>query len=100
MTSWARPGVKVVCVVRGEETSDVNYPIVGEVYTIRQVEPHPLGGVGILFEEVSNHVMTFDSGRRGEPLFMASRFRPLVTKTQNQDVALFRHLLTKQGVDA
>lgn len=93
--SWAKPGVKCVCV-------DADSPprsgiwlgdrlVAGATYTIVAVTSSPLGLVGVTLLEADTP----------NPCgYWLARFRPLVTKTQEQDVAKFRHLLTPSPIDA
>lgn len=101
MTTWAKPGVKVVCVSgpRGGFTMlPVSQPNIGETYTIRAVRNSPATGeLGFCLEEIWNPI----SPQWGiEYAFVAVRFRPLVTETQEQDIALFTHHLEGVGEDA
>lgn len=90
MSSWARAGVKCVCVDATPLYGDDKeiYPVEGQTYTVRSVE-----GGGVTLQEVRNIPRLYSDGF-GEVLFRISRFRPLVTRTQQQDVAMFSHLLT------
>lgn len=86
--SWAKPGVKCVCVdAKPNRLSDPVFlmkwlPLEGEVYTIKDVVLHPRS-VAVTLEECSD-----------DRLYCAIwRFRPVVSRSQEQDVALFTHLL-------
>lgn len=82
--SWAVPGAKVVCVDASKgEISNASRLVVDGVYTLTDVTDE--------FREPACRV-------RENPSFhwefiRLSRFRPLVTRTQEEDVAAFRHLL-------
>jgi hypothetical protein len=89
--SWARPGVKCVCIKQG-----------AWVGTFTDVV-----GVGPSFNEIC--VVVAVARILGEKYlqldgfptyYSASRFRPLITKTQEQDVAIFAPLLNTSRVDA
>jgi len=93
MSAWAKPGVKCVCVHNsGWWYGDVAFDSdvgPGKIYTVVEVVTPPSGKVGISLW--------------GQPLgeyYNADCFRPLVTKTQDEDIALFRHYLDQAGVDA
>ena len=94
MTSWAKPGVKCVCVdaTRGR-VSGLPVPFAfGDVLTIRQVAYD--GGLRFV------GIPTIDPQDGRRTTYAIERFRPLVTRTQSQDLALFTPLLETQGVDA
>jgi hypothetical protein len=78
------------------------FPEVGVVYTIREVRTVTIGpnaGQPCLFlEGIFNPVIeTLGNKEPGMPI---SAFRPLISKTQEQDVELFRHLLSPSPIDA
>lgn len=88
MSAWAKPGVKCVCLF-GKWALNGTGPIVagpreGEICTVASwpiADAH--GDVG--FRLV---------GWVGEQdVFLASCFRPLITKTQEEDLSLFAHHL-------
>jgi hypothetical protein len=96
--SWARKGVKVVCIKRGRWTTMVPgdvAPSFGDLLTIREVFSE-MGEPLLRFVEIENAISRLDrdTGLPSEPAFHASRFRPLVAKkTLAEDVALIkRHL--------
>mgnify|MGYP003578599562 CR=1 FL=1 len=115
MMSWAKPGVKCVCVddkprriplFTGSAPVEVGgvYPVRGEVYTIQAVEWHesPLHFVGSF---LGVHLVEINRppGRlTGNVVpYRIERFRPLVTKTMEEDVTLFAPLLRqKTPIDA
>lgn len=93
--SWARVGAKVVCV---DDTAILgSLPLsVGSIYTIVGVTVPPKNKhrVGrLLLADVTNPLT-------GDGAFGITRFRPLITKSQEQDVAIFRHLLDTTRADA
>lgn len=99
MTSWVRPGAKVVCAEGTFHNSSGDLPVVGQVYTISWVgtwEWFNATGVGVHLKEVNR---TPDVNGVVNP-FGLRRFRPLVTKSQDQDIALFTHHLEGVGEDA
>jgi hypothetical protein len=87
--AWARPGAKCVLIGGRRMSSDHKYPEKDAVYTVRATRPGKKGLV-LLLEEVRNHLNI--SGV--EPGFGARFFRPVSTRTQEQDVALFQHHLS------
>lgn len=97
MSAWAKPGVKCVKFRRftPQEFRDFKFikpetPIpTGAVVTISEVFAHPVFGVTCLrVSEFPNiDPSGFDCG------WWIGNFRPLIAKTQGQDVALFRHIL-------
>lgn len=96
MTSWAKPGVKCVCVVRGGQwygNLTLNEPMerlpaFGEILTITSVAVTP-GGVGLRFEEYPDARLACH----------VDHFRPLVTRTQEQDVELFQRIANGAKVE-
>lgn len=89
MTSWAKVGAKVVCISNDfmgtGSQSDAKKLIVGSVYTISFVGHSEIGGVYI-------RVRGIDCVSLG---FRLDRFRPLVTRTQQQDVEMFLRLVDR-----
>ena len=84
MSTWAKPGVKCVCVKRGtwmiDDGSSRPGPMFGEICTIHAVET---SGTSIILE-----------GYRTNIGYDITRFRPLVTRTQEQDLEQFIPLLS------
>lgn len=103
MSAWAKPGVKCVCVDASNwnATDDRNLswaelPVEGELYVIREVVN--FGGLaGLRLVGINNPLIPCVYG---EIAFNVSRFRPLITRSQEDDVALFRKLLVPEGADA
>jgi hypothetical protein len=98
MSSWAKPGVKCVCIDASGRVNGVQYewrgdaPIAGETYTIRRVWAAPGGDAVMDFVELQR--LTDGLG------YGVYRFRPLVEpKTEAQDVAMFKSLIG-QKIDA
>lgn len=95
MSIWAKPGVKCVC-VDAAFVSGRSPLTEGQVYVIAKVViarpalvgKHRAPGIALVLEGVEN---PYAIGTNG---FAIHRFRPLITRTQEQDVALFRSLLT------
>ena len=102
MTSWAKPGVKCVCIddfmptippPAGYESWGDDFELVaGTTYTIRdRFFDTELGFEVVRLAEIYRPLLFGESFEAG---FLISRFRPIVTKTQEQDVALFKAILT------
>ena len=99
MTSWARPGVKVVCVDGAFSKSSGDLPVVGRVYTIVWVghwDWFNTSGTAVHLAEVNRKP---DCDGVKNP-FGLRRFKPLITRTQSDDVALIKSLLISNPVDA
>jgi hypothetical protein len=103
MSAWAAPGAKCVCVDASHwnATSDsligwAELPVEGEVYEIREVV-NWLGDTGLRLVGVNNPLIPC---LYGEIAFNVTRFRPLITRTEEEDVAKFRHLLTPSPIGA
>lgn len=101
--AWARVGAKVVCVRRAFNAVTLRhkYPLCGHTYTIRKVTRDSVSNEPIiLLEEVVNTTWEIPSSL--EPGFPIRYFRPLITRTLEQDAAQFRKLLntTPVGEDA
>lgn len=98
--SWAVPGQKVVCI---NDTFDLltvplglvpNYNMHGlsngVVYTIRDIVIDPYYIIPtVRLVEIYRQPTRSGVNERG---YLISRFRPLITKTQEQDVELFRKI--------
>jgi hypothetical protein len=102
MSAWAKPGVKCVCIRGGSPNCfgfrEVgSYPVEGAIYTIRGVYHGPQWDQFYLVELPSGKAKHPDGCEMG---WNASHFRPLVTRIQSEDVALFRKLLVTEGEDA
>lgn len=87
--TWARVGVKCVCIKRGEWVNrapsclEDKRPAYNEVCQVTEIEIR------------NERVMLRLAGYLD--LYYVGRFRPLVTRTQDEDVALFTHHLDKVG---
>jgi len=99
MTSWAKVGARVVCVDAGP-SANTGLPVnlvVGRIYTIVRTTPVGVNGLkGVVVVEARAPSERYGFG------FAVNRFRPIVTKTQKQDVEMFLSLLSDnpQSTDA
>lgn len=102
MNAWAVPGTKVICVDASDLGADLGVIKKGATYTIRsvQVQTDFTGKTDLAFrlQEVIRETCRV-TGQQ-DLGFRANRFRPLTTRTQSEDVALFRKLLETAGADA
>lgn len=105
MASWAKVGAKVVCIDAG--IIDRSYAgfepgeevFVGQVYTVVDVFNSPTGALTFSLAEVRrlDSAQAYWGGASG---YGAWRFRPLITKTQEQDVAMFKSILVSAPLHA
>lgn len=99
--SWARVGAKVVC-VDATRTNPFNAPelIEGATYEISDVTFATVR-CGNQYGNACYAVRLVGVQRlfRGSTPFAIGRFRPLISKTQEEDVALFTHLLEGKPVE-
>jgi len=96
MSTWAKPGVRVVYINDhygpeawyGSET----LPVIGRQYTIREIIL--MGGEVpcCRLVEIENEVLDYTFGFY-EAAFSLERFRPLITRTQDEDLEQFIPLL-------
>ena len=89
--AWPSVGMKCVCIkdVRNAVTLKHPHPAKGQVYTVRKVVTDSSRGIlAILLEEISMSEWSVPS--RLEPGFNINGFRPLVSKTQAVDLAMFK----------
>ena len=97
MSAWAKPGVKCVC-IKGGQPNSRGMMLVGsmpqeqQVYTVTEVRYCSRCGVLLVLAEFP------DVGNSNG--WEATHFRPIITHTQEDDVALFRDLLVSNEVDA
>ena len=92
--SWAVRGAKVVCVKRPFGLACTFVPKKGEQYTIDLV------GEGIDDSTIISLQEGVSLDKTGQPVgFAIWCFRPLITRTQEQDVAKFKHLLNSTPDD-
>jgi hypothetical protein len=105
--SWARVGAKVVCVDARwfEGTSPLVNRSVYTVVSVGHSSGQGLDGRSGRFVclELLEAANPTDSGDPdGDPGFDICRFRPLITRSQEDDLAIFRPLLvpTKETQDA
>lgn len=89
--SWAVPGAKVVCIKAGVTVRNTGLanPIAGRIYTISRAFIVPRASHPSMVKDAACVELIECPGiANGITLF-----RPLVTRTQEEDVAAFRHLL-------
>ena len=100
MSSWAKPGVKCVCIddtipPHKNVSPSTILPKRGSVYTIRRVK----SADSVWLEEIVNNPREYlirDDGSTyfGEVAFSIARFRPLVEpKTEAEDFAMIKDLI-------
>lgn len=93
--SWARVGAKVVCVNAARlyppQRTDEATPAEGQTYTIREVVDYCYA-IGLRLVEIVNRPHDYADGCL-ECAFVIDAFRPLTTRTQEQDLELFLPLL-------
>lgn len=93
--SWVKVGAKVVCVNAPKSSSyKEQMPEVGSVYTIREIYREK----AIRLKEINNDVCKYLDGNI-ECSFLIECFRPLVTKTLEQDMEIFAPLLNVKEED-
>jgi hypothetical protein len=94
MSTWAKPGVKVVCVdvSGGPWVGDIL--VKGNVYEIEKVGLSPVTGRPVLYL-VGNTNLHYGVVTG----YLIRRFRPLITRCQEQDAHLFRRLLNGLPVE-
>jgi len=88
MTSWVKPGAKCVCIdaVFVAPRAEVPLPIKNTIYTVARVDERFPYGLCVELSELPPIP--------GGPLWWAiRRFRPLITRTQEQDVRAIKSLL-------
>lgn len=85
--AWARVGAKVVCVDASPDAHGQMYLRERKTYTIYA-------------SHLSGHLQLIEVPREHEDdaWYLVSRFRPLITRTQSEDVAQFLSLL--DSIDA
>lgn len=91
MSAWAKPGVKVVCIADAiGSVKSMGFPLFkkGQIFTIAFVDECSYGKFLGFVEEHPLHTGHING------------FRPLITKTQEQDLALFVHHLDGLPVGA
>lgn len=102
MSAWAKPGVKVVCIdatwYAGHFPAKIKEGFVYVIDSVREMdggdwsEVDLSGAVGLLLQGVWND-------DHDEGVFASTRFKPLITKTQDQDVFMFKSLLNKAPIN-
>lgn len=101
-------GQKVVCVKTGrDEPKGLRVieayikPVVGKIYTVREVVVGEIKStVCILLEEIPDQRVSFTFNgeiNRGNILFEASGFRPIVERGTEKGMSILRNLLNKQN---
>lgn len=96
MSAWAKPGVKCVCIAHGwpehemEEGGVTRAPMPNEVLTVTEV----IRNGYLRFAEIP-----VVQAAGCELAWDVTAFRPLITRTQEEDLALFRDLLTDAPVE-
>lgn len=91
LPSWARVGAKVVCVnaegILGPDSAfgDERAPLEGNIYTVRDIIYPDSETPCFLLEEIANKVREYHFGAY-EFSFRASRFRPLVTDSDDNEI--------------
>lgn len=93
MSAWAKPGVKCVCTKKSWSVFCPGgiLPSFAQVLTIRAVEI--IGDdLGLLFDEIVNEPSQY-ADSYGEVNFSICNFKPLITRTQEQDLEHFLPLL-------
>jgi hypothetical protein len=98
---WAVPGAKCVCVDDSPKSSpcpdgvelsgDLDGLKYGRVYTVRDVFADPDFGHSVRLVEIVRPLLRHECW---EPGYIIARFRPLVIRTLDQDLEVFRHHLT------
>jgi len=85
-------GQKMVCVSQGADWPNfpsVNFPKIGEVYTIRDIGPsYKHGGAALRLLEIRNRKFNI-----GEPNFYVFRFRPVMER--KTDISFAHEILRK-----
>lgn len=95
---WAKPGAACVCVDVISRLNGLSLPslVEGRVYTIEAIGPYPVGRFKgspcVWLLGVPNKADTFKA-------FLLERFRPLVSRTQEQDVEMFLSLLNPSPLE-
>lgn len=99
--SWAVPGAKVVCVDASDGPEDASFgqtPVMveGGIYTLSAVT-REFGPTAVQVKELPA-ILTGLDGDEYETWMKLSRFRPLITKSLEQDSTMFRKLLQPKRV--
>lgn len=92
MSAWAKPGVKCVCVdavMQGPSPLER-----GAVYELASIIPAQPAFIGRYRAPAANvRLKGVSNPYNSTGTFAVERFRPLITRTQEQDVAAFHHHL-------
>lgn len=89
--SWAKAGMKVVCIDASPNGRHTVLPVEGKVYTICKVSwwdwRNGNSGLGVWLTEIRRPI-----AYGFEQPWGIRRFRPIVTKTQFEDVQMFKRI--------
>lgn len=92
--AWAVPGAKVVCIRTMTRRNGGPVPVVGQTYVVRHPHVSPFGDAVIGLEEIVDPLANYKLAPGLGPFWLVEWFRPLVTRSQEQDIAThFRDLL-------
>lgn len=99
MSSWARVGVKCVCVYADHSFGDMGL-VKGRIYTIAEIDT--VSAYNAVGEYVHQVAFRLQGVKKKGPwaitdFFDADRFRPLQTISQADDVAMFKELVEGMG---
>lgn len=101
MADWiktAKVGDKVVCVSEFSKSEQhepwETFPVLGGVYTIRDIFPRQ-SGIYLVFEEIVNPKAHYGDSGFTEAKFSARRFRPVTPR--KTDISVFERMLKTVG---
>ena len=103
MLDWVKIGAKCVWIDNklARKILDVEiYPVKGVIYSIREIIVSDViqNELCIRLNEIHNPIINYNNGTE-ELMFYVYHFRPLITKTQEQDIAIFNKLLKTKKVE-
>lgn len=86
--TWAKVGMKVVC-VDASGVRSIQKPLeLGAIYTVREISIcMRYGDTGIILDEIFNEAV---DGFNLELGYFIRRFRPLIAQTIEDDIAVFK----------
>jgi hypothetical protein len=90
-------GQKVVCIRSGTPPNGETPPLVGAVYTVRDIVDRG-HKIGIRLVEIKNRPRNYGVCGYMECTFSPKCFRPIVSR--KTDISIFTEMLTNAGVDA
>lgn len=95
--SWVKVGAKCISLYDFHDAQKAGFdaPHRGAIYTVREIDEGPGFYDCIRVVEITNPLC--DDG--WEPSWVIHRFRPLVSKTEPEDLAVFRRIADLAGVD-